>query len=107
MKRMICCAKCAQREVPNYPGEYRVLIHGTAKKTMKCDWCCPPPEIKKGDKCAAESLGVLGHGIPYYPWESEYIEITPGQVLPAQGARSSGTIKWTQRKELVRGRLKG
>ncbi len=50
-------------------------MEGVAKNDMKCDWCCPPTEIKKGDKCAAESMGTDGHGIPYYEWESEYLEV--------------------------------
>ncbi len=74
MKRMIVCEKCAQKKIPKYPGEYYIRVHGTAKKDMLCDWCCPPTEIKKGDKCAAESLGRDGGPAPYYPWESEFIE---------------------------------
>jgi hypothetical protein len=75
MKQMIACAACAQRKIKDYPGEYWKRVHGIAKKDMRCDWCYPAAEIKKGDPCAAETLGVVGHGIPYHPWESEYIEI--------------------------------
>ena len=73
MKRMIACEKCAWRPTPQYSGEWFKRIRGTAKKDMLCDYCCPPAEIKAGDKCAAESMGVDGHGIPYYEWEGDFI----------------------------------
>ena len=75
MKRMIACDKCAHKPTPNYDGEWFKRARGVAKKDMLCDWCCPPVEIKKGDKCAAESMGVYGSSAPYYEWEPEYIEI--------------------------------
>ena len=74
MKRMIVCDKCAHKPSPNYDGEWFKRVRGTAKKDMLCDWCCPPTEIKKGDKCACESMGVYGSGGPYYKWESDYLE---------------------------------
>lgn len=86
MKRMIACSKCSLRPEPHYTGEWFKRVHGTAKKDMFCDWCSEtyqtaegpeisPTPIYKGDKCAAESMGVNGHGGPYYQWESEYIKI--------------------------------
>ena len=74
MKRMIACEKCAYRAAPCYPGEWFVRLWGKAKKEMLCDYCIPSMEIKPGDKCAAESMGLVGHGIPYYQWEFEYVE---------------------------------
>jgi hypothetical protein len=74
MKRMIACEKCAERPGIHYEGEWFKRIQGNAKKDMLCDYCCPPTPIKKGDKCAGESMGVNGRGLPYYAWESEYIK---------------------------------
>lgn len=80
MKRMIACEKCAQRPEPYYEGEWFKRVSGTAKADMLCDWCSTGKGralqatlIKKGEKCAAESMGLNGHGIPYYEWESEYL----------------------------------
>ncbi len=75
MKRMIVCEKCSHRPQPHYSGEWFKRVNGTAKKQMLCDYCCPPVKIKKGDKCAAESMGVNHYGIPYYEWESDFLNI--------------------------------
>ncbi len=74
MKRMIACKNCAARKVKHYDGEWFKRVEGRAKTDMICDWCCPPTKIKTGDPCAAESMGVHGQGIRYYPWESEFID---------------------------------
>ncbi len=80
MKRMIACEKCSKRPEPHYTGEWFKRVMGTAKVDMFCDYCSigsggnmEPTPIKKGSKCAAESMGVDGHGIPYYKWESELL----------------------------------
>lgn len=77
MKRMIACEKCFSRPIPNYDGEWFKRVHGTARNDMLCDYCCPPTEIKSGDKCAAESMGVDNRGIQYYEWEQDYLITTP------------------------------
>lgn len=74
MKRMIACEKCSHEPAPYYPGEWFKRVTGTAKKEMICDYCYPQKIIPQGAKCAAESMGVNGHGIPYYQWEGEYIQ---------------------------------
>ena len=80
MKRMIACEKCSHRPIPSFEGEWFKRVHGVAKNDMLCDWCSTgsgdnleATPIKKGDKCSAESMGLDGHGIPYYEWESEFI----------------------------------
>jgi hypothetical protein len=75
MKRMIACEKCAQRKIKDYEGEWFHRVKGTAKAEFTCDYCGDPsqPNIKPGDKCAAESMGCHDRGTPYYPWEGEYI----------------------------------
>lgn len=73
MKRMIACEVCSKRPPPKYEGEWFERVYGKARKNMLCDWCCPPTEIKAGDKCAAESLGVDGHSIYYGEWEHEFL----------------------------------
>jgi hypothetical protein len=88
MKRMIACAECAKREIPNYPGEYYVRIMGTAKDNMKCDWCYPATPIKKGDVCAAETLGLYGcrkSTFSYAPWEDNYINVRRDDDQNEQG----------------------
>lgn len=79
MKCMIVCSECAKKKIPEYEGEYYFRVHGIAKDDMKCDWCYPATPIKKGDLCAAETLGVYGHGEPYRDWEDRYIEIIHGK----------------------------
>lgn len=74
MKRMIACEKCGWHLTPHFAGEWFKRVRGIAKRGMLCDYC--GTEIKKGDKCSAESVGFDEHGIPYYPWESEYIELS-------------------------------
>lgn len=75
MKRMIACEKCSYKPQPYYAGEWFKRVRGTAKNQMLCDYCSPSTEIKRGDKCSAESMGVDDHGILYYEWESEYLKI--------------------------------
>lgn len=74
MKRMIACEKCSWKPQPYYAGEWFKRVRGTSKKDMLCDWCCPPVEIKEGDKCAAESMGRDDGSAPYYPWENEFVK---------------------------------
>lgn len=88
---MIACEKCAKRKIPEYPGEYWKRVWGVAKNAMKCDWCVPAKRIKKGDRCAAETLGVIGHGIPYHPWEAEYI--IPDKVDEAVRGRGPVSVR--------------
>jgi len=67
MKRMIACDECAHRPMPHFPGEWFKRVRGTAKFDMLCDYCSigsgddmQATPIKKGDKCAAESMGLNG-----------------------------------------------
>lgn len=74
MKQMIACEKCATREVKKYDGEWFNRVLGTAKADFLCDYCGDDNSatpIKKGDKCAAESMGL--DRTPYFPWEHNYI----------------------------------
>ena len=73
MKQMIACAECAKRKIKDYPGEYWKRVWGTAIGEMLCDWCYPAKRIKAGERCAAETMGLEGRGIPYSPWETGYI----------------------------------
>jgi len=72
---MIACKECLKIPLHPFPGERVVRIMGIAKKPLLCDFCYPYKEIKIGDMCVAESMGREGCGIPYYEWESEYIEV--------------------------------
>mgnify|MGYP001584849163 CR=1 FL=1 len=83
MKREIICLDCgkkypevfaaAQIDNPG-PQEYMKMIEGKALDDYKCDHCVPTSPIKKGTFCIALSVWIDGSRIPYYPWESEYIE---------------------------------
>ncbi len=73
MKRMISCEKCMKIPLKHFDGEWHKRVEGTAKKDMFCDYCYPEKKIRKGDPCAAESMGIEGQ--PYYEWEPEYIQV--------------------------------
>lgn len=79
MKREILCVWCRPnvRELfPTdnpYPGEHVKFVDGTAKMDRICDQCgCP---IEAGQTCTAFSSWADYGGIPYFPWESGYLEL--------------------------------
>ena len=80
MKQEILCSECdiylraLFENEPPLDGEHVKFVHGRAKKTMFCDGCVYPREIKRGDSCTAFSLWADYGGIPYYPWEQDYIK---------------------------------
>lgn len=66
--------KFAFRAEP-YPGEHVRLYRGIAKRQFICDNC--GETIEEGKDCTAVSIWADYGGIPYYPWESEYV----GEIL--------------------------
>jgi hypothetical protein len=79
MKREILCPDCKtkmQKLFPTsnpYPGEYIKFVDGRAKKDFLCDGCVNIRPIKEGDICTAFSIWSENGGIPYFPWESDFI----------------------------------
>jgi hypothetical protein len=79
MKREILCPDCRkdsrklfQTDTP-FPGEFVKFIDGSAIMNFKCDGCgC---EIAVGKLCTAFSSWADYGGIPYSPWEYDYIDI--------------------------------
>lgn len=79
MVRKILCKKCeasSKKLFPTespYPGEHVKFVPGEAKHGMLCDDC--GVYINKGDIVCAFSIFADYGGIPYYPWEEEYLNI--------------------------------
>ena len=77
MKREILCTNCKndlRKLFPNdnpYEGEHIKFVSGTANHTMICDKC--ETSILQGTLCHAISIWADDHGIPYYPWEQDYL----------------------------------
>ncbi len=86
MKREIVCGKCAEqwqkRKYVTRPAEEHIkVVHGFAENDYLCDTC--NAEINKNVQCAAVSLWIDHGGIPYSPWEEDYIEI----VIPVSAEK--------------------
>ena len=79
MKRNIICPKCAAEIMarPNwenpYEREHRKIVKGIALADFLCDNCGCETELPKGSVIFAESIWVDYDGVPYFPWESEYL----------------------------------
>lgn len=78
MKQEILCPDCknkARRMFPTdnpYPGEHVKFQDGKAKSDYNCDTCNKP--INTGESCTCLSMWADYGGVPYYPWEKDYIE---------------------------------
>ena len=79
MKREILCQSCEEKvrklfpvESP-YPGEHIKLVNGKSLKNMVCDGC--DKFIIEGEAVCAFSIWADYGGVPYYSWESDFIEI--------------------------------
>ena len=81
MKREIVCPegrRTLKRLFPTatpYTGEHVKFVDGTAKEDFFCDSCVPTHTILKGEPCTAFSAWADYGGIPYSPWEEEYLEV--------------------------------
>jgi hypothetical protein len=86
MKREILCMKCVPKPmglklidnqagdpvlVDPYPGEHQKILRGFAKKQFICDRC--GEVILVNQECLTSSIWADHGGIPYYPWETQYI----------------------------------
>lgn len=91
MKREILCLTCIPKPmglklmnspagdpvlVDPYPGEHQKVLKGIAKAQYICDRC--GDTILKGTECIASSIWADYGGIPYHPWENEYITFNEG-----------------------------
>jgi len=78
MKREILCMSCGYEsriQFPTmnpYPDEYVKHLGGSAKKDFVCDSC--NADILKGSRCVARSMWHTLKGLPYYDWETKYLE---------------------------------
>lgn len=88
MKREILCLPCAERVsrtitgckvsdfdgriVDPYPGEHSKFLKGVLHCHCYCDNCSDP--LYPGNEAIALSIWADNRGIPYYPWEQEYLE---------------------------------
>jgi hypothetical protein len=83
MKQEIVCQKCKNKlriTFPNnnpYLEEHVKFVDGFAKGNYVCDSCSAP--IPKGKPCTAFSTWADYGGIPYYPWEKDFILIEEAQ----------------------------
>ena len=80
MVRKILCKKCeadSKKLFPTespYPGEHVKFVTGLAKRDMMCD-DCGKDIIEEENICGFSIFADYG-GIPYYPWEEDYLNIT-------------------------------
>lgn len=76
MTRKILCPTCYDQLFARATDltEKKKIVRGKATIHFYCDHCST--HITPGDDCIAVSVWVEGQGIPYYPWESEYLERT-------------------------------
>ena len=79
MKRLIVCSDCEvkqhklfPKESP-YPGEHIKFVGGKAVSDFVCDDC--DKTIKRGDLACAISMWADYGGVPYFPWEDDFIDI--------------------------------
>lgn len=78
MKQMIVCPKCRKWWVDQIdkqpPGEFILVLDGTALKDFLCDSCVPASKIPKGSECSAVSNWTNQMVIGYYQWEEDFIK---------------------------------
>ena len=86
MKRDILCLKCGKARrigrplAPRRRGsdasgqmpEHSVKQAGFARRDYSCDQC--GNTLREGALVYAATIWVEGFGIPYHPWEAEFIE---------------------------------
>lgn len=79
MKREILCPTCHKLNEKLISacepdcGEHTKIVEGLAIDNFVCDRC--NSILTVGSFCAASSIWFENHGIPYYPWEQDYITI--------------------------------
>lgn len=86
MKREILCPTCTKTTsqaitgcriegsqiVDPYPGEHAKFRAGVLVRSCVCDSC--GIELKPGENATALSIWADYGGVPYYPWEAEYLD---------------------------------
>ena len=83
MKQEMLCQHCAadtRKLFPTdnpYPGEHVKFVPGKARTWLRCDSC--GEGLSTDTVCTAFSVWADYGGIPYYPWEKDFINpATPG-----------------------------
>lgn len=93
MKREIACPPCAAeiaqavtgarfvdgQIVDPFPGEHARFLPGTLARHCYCDACAA--KLSPGDAAVAVSFWADYGGIPYYPWEGEFLEVVKAAIL--------------------------
>ena len=66
------------------PEEHHKSVTGKLTHACFCDIC--DRVMFAGELATARSVWVVGHGIPYYAWESEYIDVdnSPSDFWPRE-----------------------
>lgn len=89
MKREISCVPCANRIaravtgarfvdgeiVDPFPGEHSKFLGGKLTRHCVCDSC--GKQLSPGDDAIAMSIWADYGGVPYHPWEAEYLRSDP------------------------------
>ena len=94
MKREIDCASCARSWAKqtrsrwngaaittSANGENIKILPGVALHIFSCDGC--GLGIAIGDLCFGVSVWADCHGIPWHPWEGEYLRLLNGTEIDA------------------------
>jgi len=83
MRREIVCLLCAEvllRRVMEtaYIGDNIKFVNGKSKRNSGCDRCSN--FVLYGKRCTAVSMWSDTVGIPYGPWEEEYLFVIEEEV---------------------------
>jgi hypothetical protein len=93
MKREILCVPCAHTVsravtgsrfvngeiVDPFPGEHAKFLTGKLTHHCLCDFCSK--ELSPGNEAVAASIWADYGGVPYHPWEAEYLRSDPNGGL--------------------------
>ena len=87
MKREVDCIECGEKwalqgmgKGTTYPGEGMIRHSGFALRNMMCDGCGKTLPAGEPAMC----VSVWGpHGIQYFEWETEYIQLATTKELDA------------------------
>ena len=81
MRREILCKECGVKEEENhpnlnpFPGEHIKRVWGWVNQGLVCDRCLAP--LRSTSRAMAMSIYTTSR--PYFPWESDYLELERGE----------------------------
>lgn len=103
MKQQIICPVCKDlnkklfKTKAPHPGEHVKFISGYALRDFVCDDCAIP--IETDTECCAFSIWADHGGIPYYPWEHDFIEFVDEESLKVANEVNDAMAKLDNKKE--------